>query len=84
MTGMKMPLPYVLEMFCDRVAASKVYNKEKYTQKDPLTYYKRGEGKYLMHPETVDLLEKLLYMLAEEGEEVTFSYIRRELLGKKK
>ena len=58
-------------------------NKEKYTQKDPLIYYKRGEGKYLMHPETVALLEKLLYMLAEEGEEVTFSYIRKELLGKK-
>ena len=83
LAGMKMPLEYVLEMFCDRVAASKVYNKEKYTQRDPLTYYKRGEGKYLMHPETVALLEKLLCMLAEEGEEVTFSYIRKELLGKK-
>ena len=84
LVGMKMPLPYVLEMFCDRVAASKVYNKEKYTEQDPLTYYKRGEGKYMMHPETVALLEKLLYMLAEEGEDATFSYIRKELLGKKK
>lgn len=84
LAGMKMPLPYVLEMFCDRVAASKVYNKEKYTQRDPLTYYKRGEGKYLMHPETVELLERLLTMLAEKGEEETFSYIRKELLGKRR
>lgn len=84
LVGMKMPQEYVLEMFCDRVAASKVYNKEKYTPKDPLAYYKRGEGKYLMHPETVELLEKLLYMLAEEGEEATFSYIRKALLGKKR
>ena len=78
----EMPLRYVAEMFCDRVAASKVYNKEKYTQKDPLAYYKRGEGKYLMHPETVELLERLLTMLSEEGEAATFSYIRRELLRK--
>ena len=84
LAGMKMPLEYVLEMFCDRVAASKVYNKEKYTPKAPLAYYKRGEGKYLMHSETAGLLEKLLTMLAVEGEDATFSYIRADLLGKRK
>ena len=28
--GMEMPVNNVVEMFCDRVAASKIYNKEKY------------------------------------------------------
>jgi len=30
MTPVKMPLKYVKEMFCDRVAASKIYMKDKY------------------------------------------------------
>ena len=30
LVGMKMPLKYVIEMFCDRVAASKTYNKDAY------------------------------------------------------
>jgi len=37
-----------------------------------------------MHPEVRELLEKLLYMLADEGEDVTFDYIRREVLHNKK
>jgi len=83
LTGMKMPTEYLLEMFCDRVAASKVYNKDKYTTADPLRYYRRGQGKLMIHPETAALLEKLLVMLAEEGEDATFSYIRKEILHKK-
>ena len=31
MEPVKMPLKYVKEMFCDRVAASKIYGGEKYT-----------------------------------------------------
>ena len=33
---MKMPVRYVVEMFIDRVAASKNYMKEKYTNQAPL------------------------------------------------
>ena len=36
MTGMRMPDKYVVEMFMDRIAASKVYQKEKYTDRSPL------------------------------------------------
>lgn len=35
-----------------------------------------------MHKATKELLEKLLIMLAEEGEEQTFRYIRKEVLKK--
>ena len=34
--GMRMPVKYVLEMFMDRIAASKTYQKEKYTDASPL------------------------------------------------
>ena len=76
LAGMKMPVKYVAEMFCDRIAASRIYNKEKYKDSDPLDYYIKGLGHYIMHPETDALLHKLLQMLADKGEEYTFEYIK--------
>lgn len=84
MVGMKMPLKYVVEMFIDRVSASKNYQKEKYTDESPWQYYEKGRGNYMIHPDTQKLLEKLLRMLAEEGEDKTFSYIKNVLLKQKK
>lgn len=81
--GMKMPVNYVVEMFLDRIAASKVYRGDAYTDWDPLDYFLGGKGQYLMHEETEALLETLLVMLAEKGEANTFSYIRQEVLKKK-
>ena len=72
----KMPLNYVIEMFCDRVAASKIYMKEDYRNSSPLEYFLNAKARLVMHVETAHLLEKLLRMLAEEGEEKTFAYIR--------
>ncbi len=71
----KMPMRYVAEMFCDRVAAGKIYNKEAYSDKDPLEYFMRAKGRRFIHPETSDLLENLLVMLNEKGEDETFRYI---------
>lgn len=72
----KMPLKYVIEMFCDRVAASKVYLKDKYTCKSPYEYFDKGRSRRTIHQETSDFLEKLLKMLAEKGESYTFMYIK--------
>lgn len=79
----KMPLKYVIEMFCDRVAASKIYQGEKYTDEFPLKYFERGRDHRIIHPETSDLLEKLLVMLRDEGEDKTFAYIKNVLLKQK-
>ena len=79
----KMPLKYVIEMFCDRVAASKIYQGEKYTDEFPLEYFERGRDHRIIHPETSDVLEKLLTMLRDEGEDKTFAYIKNELLKQK-
>lgn len=75
--NVEMPLNYVIEMFCDRVAASKIYNGASYTDRDSLDYFGRVKGKHRMHENTEKLLEELLTMLSEKGEEETFAYIRK-------
>lgn len=72
----KMPVRYVKEMFCDRVAASKIYQGEAYTDASALEYFLKAKGRRVIHPETSDFLEKLLVMLKEKGEARTFAYIR--------
>ena len=72
----EMPLRYVVEMFCDRVAASKTYNGDSYSDGDSYTYFLRIKGKHRMHEKTEELLNSLLEMLRDEGEERTFAHIR--------
>ena len=83
MTGMRMPERYVAEMICDRIAASRTYLKEAYTDRAPWEYYERSRDHYLLHPETRALLERLLAMLRDEGEEKTFAFLRHEVLQKR-
>jgi hypothetical protein len=72
----KMPLKYCLEMLCDRVAASKTYLKDKYTDSHPLDYFRGGSASRSIHPETSALLESWLVMLKEKGEDETLRYLR--------
>lgn len=72
----EMPLNFVKEMFCDRVAASKIYMGDKYTESAPLEYFMRSKSRRVIHPKTSDLIESLLVMLKEQGEEKTFAHIR--------
>ena len=76
MVGMKMPLRYVCEMVCDRVAASRIYLGDRYTDASPWEYYDRSKGHYMLHPETRALLEKLLKMVRDLGQERTFAYMK--------
>lgn len=80
MTGMKMPVRYVVEMFIDRISASKNYQKDAYTARSPLEYYEKGRGHYIMHEDTEALLVYLLTMLAVKGEKKTFSHVRNKVL----
>lgn len=80
MAPVAMPKRYIAEMFMDRVAASKVYLKEQYTDGSPLLYFTAGKETMPAHKETKKLLEQLLVMLAKNGEEKTFRYIKKEFL----
>ena len=76
----RMPDKYIIEMFMDRIAASKNYNKGHYTDDMPLKYYNKGMPEVLIEENTRRLLEELLSMLAEKGEEACFEYIRTKVL----
>ena len=79
----EMPRRYVVEMFMDRIAASKVYKGKDYKDSDPLLYFSKGKDHCIMHPRTKGLLEALLMMLAKYGEEETFAYIKEHVLRQK-
>ena len=72
----EMPVKYVIEMFCDRVAASKIYMGDKYTDSSPLEYFMRAKGRRFINQNTSDLIEELLTQLSTEGEEVVFARLR--------
>lgn len=80
MAGMKMPIRYVVEMFIDRISASKNYQREKYTDQCPLAYFENGHDHYLIHKDTEALLQYLLTMLAKRGEKETLAFIKNEVL----
>lgn len=80
MQGTEMPVKYVVEMFCDRIAACKTYYKENYNDSMPFEYFNKNRKHYMMHPETMVLLGKMLIMLKRYGEEDTLVYIRERIL----
>lgn len=75
--SVKMPMRYLKEMFCDRVAASKIYGGKNYHDAYALEYFKRGNARAKMHSDTADMLESWLLMLAEQGEAATFDFIKK-------
>jgi len=78
----KMPRRYLVEMFCDRVAASMIYRGKEYTDAYPLEYFLRGKEHRFIHQETSDELEALLMMLANDGQKKTFAYIKKSIRNK--
>lgn len=81
MSPVKMPYKYLVEMFCDRVAASKIYQGKNYKHSHPLEYFMAGKKRRVIHPETSLQLEYLLTMLAQKGEDETFKFIRNHKKG---
>jgi hypothetical protein len=81
LAGCKMPLNYLVEMVMDRIAASKVYQGDKYTDASAWEYYQREKPflDHAIHPETQAMLEKILEMLKDKGEKKTFAYLRKLL-----
>jgi len=79
-----MPVKYIVEMLMDRIAACKVYQKEKYTAQSALTYYMSGKDPAPLHEKTRILLEFLLHYMAKHGEKETYRFVKKELLPRRK
>ena len=73
----KIPSEYVIEMVCDWIGAGKVYSKKAWSQSEPLNYYIKVRAERHFHPETEELLVKLLEIIRDDGLE-TFHSICRE------
>lgn len=76
----RMPNKYLAEMYADRVAASKIYNKGKYTDDMPYKYFLNGAEHSQIEETTKKELEKILKMLSQKGEKETEHYIRTVIL----
>lgn len=78
MSPVKMPARYVAEMFCDRVAASKIYQGKNYKPESSLIYFQNSNARKncMFHPETEAKLMKLLEILAYKGEKEAFRAVR--------
>lgn len=75
-----MPRKYLVEMVMDRRAACKVYQGNDYHPSSALEYFMKSLERELMHPQTRQELEYILIMLAEQGEKMTFDYLRNNVL----
>lgn len=80
--GVEMPVKYVAEMFCDRVAASRVYRGDEFCNEDPWNFFQKSKTHTILNPATSALLESMVVKLRDEGEDAAFAYIRRDVLGK--
>lgn len=80
--GKPMPTRYVVEMFCDRIAASKVYKGAAYTDSCPLEYFylERKGGPVPIHPDAEALLLQMLELLAEKGEDEALRTVRETIV----
>ena len=78
----KMPAKYFGEMVCDRIAACRIYLKDKYTNRSALEYFQQRTDVEYMHPETAEKLRYFLTLIAERGEDIALAelktYIRQE------
>lgn len=72
------PKRIVKEMVCDRVAACKIYQKERYTDRSALEYLQRSTDQYMMHPNTAKLLKRYLTWIAEDGLDQAIRRIRND------
>lgn len=71
-----MPPRYFAEMVCDRIAASKIYLKDKYSDGSPLEYFENCTDIGGMNTETAKRLRFYLTMLKDEGEEKTLRALK--------
>ena len=78
-----MPRKYFVEMIMDRRAACMVYQGKKYTSGSALEYFEKSRERAIMHPELQRQLRFVLTMLRDEGEEVTFRYLKDHVLAGK-
>ncbi len=78
------PDRYIAESMCDRIAASKVYNKKNFVPQMVKDYFYRESEFLPMHPEVRKKFEFLLDYYVNNGQKALFKYIKKNMRGKNK
>ena len=79
----KMPINYIVEMFCDRIAATMVYKGKDYNNQAPLDYYNKTRSYYVIEASTDEAIKDMLTYLADNDLGKTIKYIRHNYLNNK-
>jgi hypothetical protein len=75
-TPNEMPIKYIKEMACDRIAACMTYEKEKYHNSSALEFLLGSAESRVMPPETVEILKKYLTVVAENDLDKALAIIK--------
>lgn len=62
-----MPYKFALEMCCDMISASKVYNGKNYDRSMPLAYFEKNRNRSMMHSATKDFIQQVLTRYKDSG-----------------
>ena len=71
------PTKYFMEMICDRIAASKTYLKDKYTDAAPLEYFLSHKDENRLSVDVAARLLSTLMYLKDYGEKATCKNLRQ-------
>lgn len=80
----EMPLEYLCEMICDRVAASKIYLKDNYKDDSAYLYFMNNLNYTKMHENTIAIVKELLGYIKDNGEEKGFQMIKEYMKKNRK
>lgn len=72
-----MPKRYIAESICDRIAASKNYNRKNYKPIMALEYFINEQNRLVIHEETKKEMQMLLEMYVKYGQKYLFKYLKK-------
>lgn len=61
------PFKYMVEMICDRIAASKIYKGKEFDTSKPYEYFMKQKDFYNINPSLSAFLEEVFFRFKEEG-----------------
>lgn len=75
-TALEIPINYVLEMICDWISAGQTYLGDKWTCKEPYSYYKKFESSRIINENSKKIIENILISIKDYGIDYTFYKIK--------
>lgn len=77
LTPVPIPIRYLKESLCDRIAASRVYQKKNYKDSSPLEYFEKVHDEKALHVSSAKVLKQWLLWVSELGEKEALKRIKR-------